>query len=278
MAVTTSQQITRYYEQFQNTDVTFTKDIIQALMLNTRQVFIKCLGYQWPCIIYSTSMTGAKIITNLQDSLKDSLQKSNNTVSLRFSFRIPEKTDPLSFFVSARVVGMAPYGDPGKGMNFLHLQFTQRPPDDLIERLGALLEASVSSQKRRDERIIITPDSMKRLRLGAKTAQISVANVPRKGIIRDVSFGGCKVIMQGIPKMLLEKPALVEFYFEDPTETIAIPGKIVRHEPVEGRPDISAFAVQFGEQTVPINYKMRISEHLRSVRTSNPVGQAGPSK
>lgn len=277
MAVTTSQQITRYYDSFQNTDVTFTKEIIQALMLNTRQVFIKCLGYQWPCIIYSTSMTGAKIITNLQDSLKEALQKSNNTVSLRFSFRIPDKTDPLSFFVSARVVGIAPYGDPEKGMNFLHLQYTQRPPDDLIERIGSLLEASISSQKRRDERIVITPDTMKRLRLGAKTAQCTVSNVPRKGIIRDISFGGCKVIMQGIPKLLMEKPALVEFSFEDPTETLSIPGKIVRHEPVEGRDDISAFAIQFGEQGVPINYKMRISEYLRTVRSTAtpPTAPAG---
>jgi hypothetical protein len=267
MAVTTSQQISRYYEQFQNTDVTFTKEIIRALLLNNKQVFLKCLGYQWPCVIYSSSMTGAKIIANLQQALKDALKKSNNTVSLRYSFQIPEKSDPLSFFITARVVGLAPYGDPEKGMTYLHLQYGQRPPDDFIERIGALLQAGISSKKRREERIIVTPESVKKLRLGAKTAILTVAHVPRKGIIRDISFGGCKVIMQAIPQFVLEKPVLVEFAFEDPTETISIPGKLVRHEPVEGRTDISAFAVQFADETVPINYKMRLSEYLRSVRT-----------
>ncbi len=266
MAVTTSQQISRYYEQFQNTDVTFTKEIIRALLLNTRQVFVKCLGYQWPCIIYSTSMIGAKIITNLQDSLKDALQKANNTVSLRFSFRLPDKTDPLAFFITSRVVGMAPYGDPEKGMNFLHLQFTQRPPDDFIERIGSLLDASISAQKRRDERIIINPESIKRLKLGAKTAALTLDNVPRMGIIRDLSFGGCKVIMQGIPQFVLNKEVSTGIAFDDPSETISISGKVVRHEPVEGRDDIHAFAVQFTDQTVPIGYKLRISEYLRSNR------------
>ena len=110
MAVTTSQQISHYYNQFQNTDVTFTKEVIRALMLNTKQVFVKALGYQWPCIIYSSSMRSAKIITTMTQALKETLQKSKNTVSLRFSFIQREKTDPLAFFVSAKIAGISPYG------------------------------------------------------------------------------------------------------------------------------------------------------------------------
>ena len=168
MAVTTSQQISHYYNQFQNTDVTFTKEVIRALMLNTKQVFVKALGYQWPCIIYSSSMRSAKIITTMTQALKETLQKSKNTVSLRFSFIQREKTDPLAFFVSAKIAGISPYGDPQKGLSFLNLAFTQRPPDDLIERLGNILEANVTSQRRREERIIITPDSTKKLNLASK--------------------------------------------------------------------------------------------------------------
>lgn len=266
MAVTTSQQIANYYQQFQDTDVTFTKEVIRTLMLNTRQVFIKSLGYQWPCIIYSSSMRSAKVITTMTQALRETLQKSKNTVSLRFSFVLRDKPDPLAFFVAAKVDGISPYGEPQKGLSFLNLAFTQRPPDDLIERLGNVLEANVASQRRREERIVITPESLKKLRLASKGAQVTVDNVPRKALLRDVSFGGAKVIMSGIPKFLQDKAATVALAFEDPAESVTIPGKIIRFEPVEGRTDIAAFAIQFEDSLTPMTYKMRISEYLRPIK------------
>jgi len=272
MAVTTSQQISRYYEQFQTTDVTFTKEIIRALLLNTKQVFLKSLGYQWPCIIYSSSMTGAKIITTMQQSLKETLQKSKNAVSLRYSFIQREKTDPLAFFVSAKISGISPYGDPQKGLSFLNLTFTQRPPDDLIERLGNILEANIASQRRSEERIIITPDSAKKIGLASKGAHVMVDNVPRKGLVRDISFSGAKVIMPGVPQFLTNKKALVTLEFEDPSETLPLTGTIVRFETVEGRSDIAAFAIRYDEDSVPMAYKMRLSNYLRPIKKPlNPV-------
>lgn len=266
MAVTTSQQITNFYQQFEQTEVTFTKEVNQALLLNTKQVFIKCLGYQWPCIIYSCSMTAAKVITTLQPSLKDALNKSKNVVSLRFSFIQREKTDPLAFFVSARIAGISPYGDPAKGLSFLNLQFTQRPPDDLIERLGNLLSANVSFLRRREERIIVSPDVQKKLNLTSTGVQITVDNVPRKGLLRDLSFGGAKVLMQGVPQFLVNKATDLHLEFEDPTETLTISGTIVRYESVEGRTDIAAFAIEFTENKVPMPFKMRLSEYLRFIK------------
>lgn len=266
MALTTSQQITNYYNQFEKTEVTFTREVNQALLLNTRQIFLKSLGYQWPCIVYSSSMTGAKIITTLQPSLKETLAKAKNVVSLRFSFIQREKTDPLAFFVSARVTGISPYGDPAKGLSFLNLQFTQRPPDDLIERLGNLLSANVSFHRRREERIILSPDVQKKMGLLTSAVQIVVDNVPRKSLLRDISFGGAKVLMQGVPQFLLNRPAVVKLEFDDPAETLTVPGKIVRFEPVEGRTDISAFAISFDEDKVPMPFKMRVSEYLRFIK------------
>lgn len=266
MAVTTSQQISRYYEQFQTADVTFTKEVIRALMLNTKQVFLKATGYQWPCIIYSSSMVGAKIIANLQTSLKEAFNKSKGLVSLRFSFHQRDRVDSLAFFVSAKIVGIAPYGDSAQGLHYLSLQYTQRPPDDLIERLGQVLEASIAAKRRREERIIMSPDVAKRLGLASKSAVVVVDHVPRKVLLRDISFGGAKVIMHGVPQFLVNKAALVQIDFEDPTETVGITGTIIRFEPVEGRPDIAAFAIRFSETGVPMAYKMRLSEYLRTVK------------
>lgn len=270
MAVTTSQQMSRYYTQFQGVEVTFTKEVIRATLLNPKQVYLKCLGYQWPCILYSSSMTGAKVLASVRASLKDALKQAKNAVSLRFSFILPDKPDPLAFFVSARIVGMSPYGAENPDLSFLQLQFAQRPPDDLIEILGGLLEANINAQRRGEERIIMSPDTIKKLSLDFKGTQLLVSNVPRKCILRDLSFSGAKIIIHGIPQFLMQKPALLHVEFEDPAEVFDVPGTIIRFEPVAGRTEIAAFALLFDTASVPIGYKMRINSYIRQFKAPKP--------
>ena len=49
MGVTTSQQLTRYYDQFRDTEIAFSKEIVRIIHLDPRQVYIKANGSQWPC-------------------------------------------------------------------------------------------------------------------------------------------------------------------------------------------------------------------------------------
>src|SRR5512133_3808241 len=130
MAITTSQQISRWYEVFRTIDVTLTKEIMKATGLDPRNVFLKCIGEQWPCVLYSTSFSGAKIIASSRAALTDKIKKAKNMVSVRFSFRLEGKTDPVSFFVQGKVTGTAPYNQGGGDLNFMTVEYTQRPPDD----------------------------------------------------------------------------------------------------------------------------------------------------
>ncbi|MFN2312752.1 MAG: PilZN3 domain-containing protein [Spirochaetia bacterium] len=266
MPVTTSQQISRYYQQFHAIEVTFTKEVIKATHLYSKQVYIKCLGYHWPCIVYSSSMSGAKVIMNITTSLRDALRKSNNMISLRFSFLQPDKSDALAFFVGAKIAGSSPYGEKNPELSFVTISFTQRPPDDLIEILGELLEANVNSRKRSEERIVVTSDSLRKLGLGTKGALLTIEQVPRKCIIRDLSFSGAKVIIVGLAKFLVNRTAVLRLQLADDEGQIELVGKVVRFEPVEGRTDIAAFAIQFDEDKVPIKYKMKINSFLRTVK------------
>ena len=263
MSIITSQQLSKYHDQYANIEVTFTKEVVKVIQLVTKQVFLKCLGYQWPCIIYSSSMTGAKIIANVKSSIQDVTRKANNVVSLRFSFKRTEKGDPVSFYVAAKIAGYSPYGPTNPDLNIIALTFTQRPADDLIHALGTLLEANINSKKRKEERIILTADVMRKIGIKATETTLFIQGVPRKGIIRDVSFSGAKVIILGVAKFLLEKDAIMRIELEESNEIIDIPGKIVRHEPVEGRKDIAAFAVQFRESGIPMQYKIMINDYLR---------------
>lgn len=267
MAINTSQQISRYYNAYSDREITFTKEVIRATRLYTKQVHLKCLGYQWPCIIYSSSMQQAKIIVNMTDSLKAALSKSKSIVSLRFSFLQSDKVDPVSFFVSARITGFTPYSKEQKNLSFLSLGFSQRPPDGLIEVLGSLLEAHQNSANRSEERIQVNEQTAATLGFRMKGVQLFVQGVPRKCILRDVSFGGAKVIIMGVPKFLLNKESVLRIPSTEGNETIDVPGAVIRFEPVEGRSDIAAFAMQFDKDRVPVSYKLRLSEYMTGENT-----------
>jgi hypothetical protein len=271
MGVLTSQKITVYYERFKTIDVTFTKEIIQVTGLITNQVYLKCVGDFWPCVIYSSSFQGAKIVANRRSGILQKLEQANNMVSLRFCFKNPDTGNPVTFFVTTRSAGYTSYGG-SKDVGLFALQFTQRPPDDLIEIMGRILDATVNSTKRREERILITPDSTRRLSLLSKESAVFIQGVPRRCILRDISFSGAKIIMMGVAKFLVDRDAAMRMDFDDPRESFLMRGKFIRSEIVEGRKDLVALAILFDETIVPMGYKIRINDFLSQVRASERGG------
>jgi hypothetical protein len=268
MSVLTSQKITTYYERYKAIDVTFTKEIIQVTGLITPQVYLKCVGDFWPCVVYSSSFQGAKVVANIKSGLVSKLQQANNLASLRFCFKNADTGTPVTFFVSTRSVGYAPYGG-SKDVAMFTLQFTQRPPDDLIEIMGRLLDANVNSAKRKEERILLTTESLRKLKLSSKDIAAFIQGVPRRCILRDLSFSGAKIIMMGVAKFLVNREASLRIDFDDPRDSFLLKGKFIRSEPVEGRKELVALAMLFGETTIPMGYKMRINDYISSVRADN---------
>jgi hypothetical protein len=277
MGLVTSQKITVYYERFKNIDVTFTKEIIQVTGLITNQVYLKCVGDFWPCVIFSSSFQGAKIVANVKSGLVHKLEQANNMVSLRFCFKNPDTGNPVTFFVTTKSLGYTAYGG-SPDVALFALQFTQRPPDDLIEIMGRILDANVNSAKRREERITITPDSARRLNLLSKESAVFIQGVPRRCILRDLSFSGAKLIMMGIAKFLVEKDAALRMDFDDPRESFLLKGKFLRAEVVEGRKDLVALVVIFDETIVPMGYKIRLNDFLSQVRAAERGGEEGTAQ
>ena len=265
MGVLTSQKINLFYERFKAIDVTFTKEIIQLTGLITNQVYMKCVGDFWPCVIFSSSFQGAKVVVNIKSGILQKLERANNMVSLRFCFKIADKVNPVTFFVNTRSSGYSPYGG-SKDVALFNLQFTQRPPDDLIEIMGRILDANVNSAKRREERIIISPDSVRKLNIISKETAVFIQGVPRRCILRDISFSGAKLIMMGVSKFLLNRDAALRMDFNDPRESFLLRGQFIRSETVEGRKELVALAVLFSESVVPMGYKIRINDYISQVR------------
>ncbi|MDR2759086.1 MAG: pilus assembly protein PilZ [Spirochaetaceae bacterium] len=271
MGILNSQRITEYYERYKSIEVTFTKEIIQVTGLIAQQVYLKCIGDFWPCVLFSSSFQGAKVVANIKSGLLEKLRQANNSASLRLCFKNADSNSPVTFFVSTRSQGYAPYGG-SKDVAVFTLQFTQRPPDDLIEIMGRLLDANINSKKRREERIPITTDSVRKLRLISKETISFIQGVPRRCILRDLSFSGAKLIMMGVAKFLVDKESALRIDFDDPQESYLMRGKFIRSEIVEGRKDLLAPVMLFDETLVPMGYKIRLNDFLSQIRVDNRGG------
>ena len=265
MGIATSQQIQKYYDQYRDTEITFTKDIIRAIGLDPRQIYIKCNQGQWPCIVNSTSFQQAKIIVGAKGGAFQALSNKDTTgINLRFCF-LESENNLMSFFVAGHVTNIVPYMN-STDLAIITITFTQRPPDDLIEVVGRLLEANSNAIRRREERIIINEDSKRKLGLTKEEAIIIVQNVPRHCIVRDLSFSGAKIILLGLSQFLTNKPAQLRLQFEDPSEIISLSGVIVAAELIEGRKDIVACSMSFSEKLTPLSYKLHVNSFLTAVR------------
>ena len=265
MGIITSQQLTKYYDSYRDTEVTFTKDIIRALKLDPRQIYIKCKGGQWPCIINSTSFQLARIIVGTKGGAFQALSaKDVQGINIRFAF-FDEDNELISFMVPAKVQKITPYMNSHE-LAVVALTFTQRPPDDLIEIVGKLLEANANAIRRREERIVLNADSMRKLSLTKEEAIILIQNVPRHCIVRDLSFSGAKIILMGLSQFLTNKEAVLRLEFEEPHEVVQIRGSIVSADLIEGRKDIVTASIKFDENSVPLPYKLHVNSFLTSVR------------
>jgi len=265
MGLVTTQRISIYYDRFKDIDVTFTKEIIQVTGLLTQQIHLKCGNDFFPCVVYTASFEGAKVVANVKTGLLGKLQSTNNFVSLRFCFRPSGETNTVTFFIAGRVMASAPYGN-SQDVNMFTIQFSNRPPDDFIEIVGRVLDANVNSAKRKDVRIPLNHDNLRKLNIVSNESAVFIQGVPRRCILRDISFSGSKLVMMGVAKFLLDKEASVRLDFNDPREAFLIKGKFIRAESVEGKKEMIALALSFDEANVPMGFKIRLNDMLSSTR------------
>ncbi|MCR4821995.1 MAG: PilZ domain-containing protein [Treponema sp.] len=273
MGIATSQQLTRYYDQYRDTELTFTKDIIRALGLDPRQVYVKCNGGQWPCIINSTSFQHAKIIVGTKGGAFQALAaKDNPTASIRFCFNEQEGDGIITFLVSSRVAEIRPYMN-SKDLVIVTLQFAARPPDDLIEICGRLLEANTNAVRRREERIPINEDSKRKLNLEKEECNVIVQSVPRHCVVRDLSFSGARIILIGLSQYLTGKEAILRLEFNEPSEIASIRGTIVSADLIQGRKDVCIASIKFDDTALPLSFKMHLNAYLTTARKTQLSAQ-----
>jgi hypothetical protein len=261
MPSVTSKHLAHLYETFGGDEVTFNSQVILASGLLPADIHLKVADDHVPCVLYACSMKSAKVIAELTDASTAQLARSDNLVSLRLAFRQNDEPAAVTFFVASRVESRAEYNPQKPHVQFLTLEFTQRPADALIEVLGSLLEVNSNAVRRKDERIIITPESMKKIGLESKESCVAIEGAPRRCIVRDLSFGGAKILVTGMAQPRPEKKVLLKLNRCEMKDDTVLDGSIVRVEDVEGRSDVVALSIQFTSEP-PISYKQKINGYF----------------
>jgi len=265
MSIVTMQQLARYYEQYRTTDVTFNKEVIRAVGLVPKGVYLKIHDRQIPCIVFSSSLSAARVIAGIPAPVMTILRQATNRLALRWCFKLPDKVEPITFFVTCRPTGFTHYAVQGPDVHFATLEFTQRPPDDLIQILGSLLEAQFNSQKRKDERVIVSPETMKKLGLESREAALVVDGKEHKCVLRDLSFSGAKVIVSGKAESFASRGVSLRLALGDRSPEITLPAAVRRVEEVGGRKDILTVGIEYSVDP-PMSYKLLINSYVSTMR------------
>lgn len=274
MSIITSQQLIQYYERYRATEVTFNKQVITATGLMPGNMYLRVLDRQLPCTVFSSSLASARVIANVKANFFLDLRRPNTRIALRWCFKLPDKVEPITFFVPCHATGFTHFNVQKPGVQMLTLEYTQRPPNDLIEILGGLLEANWNSQQRREERIAITPENMKKLGMESRDALLLIGEASRHCILRDLSFIGAEVLASGLAESDTGRPASLKIAKGEQAVDMTLPGTITRVEEVGGRKDIIAVAIEYTADT-PISYKLLINSFITSSRKAPKEGDPG---
>ncbi len=263
MSVTTSHHISRYYDYYRDKEIVFTKANLKSLRIDPRQIYLKSNGGQWPCIINSSSLQQAKVIVGTSSGIYGTIQKNRTApISIRYCF-FDQNNEPIQFSVNCSVLDIKPFQNSNE-LAMLTLNFTQRPPDDLILRIGEFIEVNENFQNRKEERIAINENSLRLLNIPKEESYIFIAGVPRKCILKDLSFGGAKAMLVGIPKFLENKAVDLRLFFIDTNEKISLQGIIKNSDFLPGRKDISIVHIEFVPDEIPMTYKFHINSYITS--------------
>jgi len=254
----TSQHLARLYEEFAETEVTFNAQVILESGLLTSEVRLTAGSRHLPCVLYASSMRGARVILEVDQAEGDLLLRNTSAASLHMGFRRREDKAAVSFFVPCRIESLSEYSSRRPQVRFASAEYTQKPSDLLIETLGSILEIKSNELRRRDQRIVMTPEVLKRIGLQSRESCLAIEGTPLRCFLRDLSFGGAKVLLStfGLP----QRPGKVHLKLgrcEMPDDTV-LDGSIVRVEDVQGHAEIVALSIQYSSDP-PISYKQKIN-------------------
>jgi hypothetical protein len=262
-----SRKVAHFYRTYGDTEIAFNARVILSSGLLTNDITLKVGELHLPCVLYACSMRGARVIAEVGEAVSGELARHNNIAALRFGFRPTGEPTDITFFVSCRVESLSEYHPHKPQFRFISLSFLQQPPDALISILGSLIEIAANEVRRRDERIVVNDENMKKIGLESRESCVAIAGSTRRCIVRDLSFSGAKILVTSPGSVTGESRVMLKLSKCEKQDPTVLDGSVVRVEQVEGRNDVVALSIHYSSEP-PISYRQRINSYF--------AGQASP--
>lgn len=243
------------------TEVTFNTQVILACGLVTSALQLTVGELALPSVLYACSMKGARVIAEVGADFPETLELHDNRALLHLGFRPKDELSDFTFLVASRVESLAVFSTRKPQVQFLTLFFRQKPPDMLIAILGSLLETNANAVGRRQQRIVLTPESMKKIGMASKESCVAFGGASRRCIVQDLSLGGAKVLVTAAGNGNGDTRIALKLARCEVKDDILLNGSIVRVEDVDGRSDMVALSIRYSSEP-PASYKEKITSYL----------------
>ena len=223
-------------------------------------------GTMFPCVLYSCSMSYAKIVMNLDEEAFNMIQNAKNALTLHFSFLLEQQKGDIHFFVGCTTKALKSFKmNNGRDTSYIiTLAFYQKPPDDLIEKLGKVLESIENFEKRKELRIKLDKKIAEGIGFISQKALIEIDSINRPCIITDISASGCGAILMLLkPDLIVNKTIRVTFHLQDPKmPNLELVGVVKRYEQVESKKLLYQIGILYDLEAIPYKYKNMINSYI----------------
>lgn len=264
MSELSAQKLNEFYDKYKAQELAFNKSIIQALGVDTSKVCMKIKGEPWPCVLYSCSMTSAKIIVNMDQDGFERIRLANNYVNLRLSFSPKYGREPIMFFVSAMVRDYKTFNLNDKSSNafLMTLDFTTKPSEDLIEILGRVFEMNENFEKRKSLRVDVDEKVISIIGLATTKAILEIEGAKRQCLLKNLSATGVLAVMACNPDEVVKKHIRLYIVESGTLRAITIEGTIMRTAEVRGNAKIYGVGIMFDADKIPYEYKNMLNGYI----------------
>jgi len=253
MAVLGPSVLQNLYEEFLNTELTFSKDVVAAIGSLPTESSLKWQGTLFPCLIHAATFRAAKVLVRVSedDGKRLELGSKAATLTLTYLHAKTAKKELYQFNGNVQILQQYPAG--GGSLSLLvSIVYNHRPPEGFLQIHAAFLNLKKEANQRREDRIPLNGDAKELLGLTNLNTTVSVDAIDRKCLIRELSYSGARAILTGIAPFLVDRKIALEVPFAD--GKITIPGTIVRAEPLEGHKGLAMIALGYEEDQVPVEY------------------------
>jgi len=273
MAEPSKKRLDEMFERYKRNEITFNREVVEAIALVQKQLFIRYGSTQKPCYLHSVSLTNAKVMAQMSPQDLETITNTD-TVFVNYCFG-KSKTNPKSvtFLAPYRLARLNPAMKIDSDRYLVALENSTRPNDELIRILGTFIGYRIAKAKRQDPRIMIDSQSSEVIGLKSSDSSITIDNQKKSCVVLDLSLSGAKTLLTA-KEPPVSKEAVLTLPMVDPDEVLEIPCTILRYD-IEAEEGTVTLGLAFQRDSIPPEYTGRIERQMKSAG-STAAGSISP--